>query len=173
MNAADHGSVQAGAPDFIKKLREVEASIARTDHKRLQILRTTETKVESVLQENWDEIAKAHGISEMVARRMFYHSRFQKELKEQIGLSIIPSASGIFQQVVGAYLRAFLKSEGPFQVSLDRLYEKRFRPDIAVERNGQRWAVIEVKTDLGWHRDYAKSGNCIYGRNTHWDTRFC
>lgn len=149
--------------DSIQKLRDVEEAIAISDRQRLLAMRTTELAVATVMRESWDELKATHAVSEMVARRMFNQYRAQKELKRLIGLSISPSASGFFQQAVGTYLRAYLESVGEYGVYLDRLYNGRLRPDVAVERGKERLAVIEVKTDLGWNREYVSSGG--------WDRR--
>jgi hypothetical protein len=140
--------------DPIQRLRDIEEAIAMTDRQRLLVMGTTGLAVETVLRQSWGEIKEALAITEMITRRMFNHCKAQKELKKQIGLSIVPSMSGIFQQAVGTYLRAYLETVGQFQVHLDKQYDGHLRPDIAVERNSQRLAAIEVKTDLGWNRDY-------------------
>ena len=110
------------------------------------------------MREDGEQIGRVRAVTEMVARRMFYHYKAQKALKAQIALSAISPASGVFQQVVGTYLRAYLKTVGEYDVYLDRLYDGQLRPDISIERRGKRLAAIEVKTDLGWHREYISSG---------------
>ena len=55
-------------------------------------------------------------------------------------------------------MRAFLDNHDHFEVYLDKLYKERVRPDVAVELNGHRLVAVEVKTDLGWQRDYIASG---------------
>ena len=154
----------------IERLRNIEESIAMTDRQRLMVMQTTELAVTTIFRENWEEISQTNAVTEMIVRRMFNHYFAQKELKRQIELSIIPSASGIFQQAVGTYLRAFLDNHDHFDVYLDKLYEGRVRPDVAVELNGQRLVAVEVKTDLGWQRDYIQSDKKWSARRKVWVT---
>lgn len=140
--------------DPVQRLRDVEEAIAMPDRQRLLVMQTTGLAVTTILRESWSEIKDANAVTEAIARRMFFYCKAQKELKKQVGLSIVPSMSGVFQQAVGTYLRAYLETVGPFEVYLDKLYDGHLRPDIAIERDGQRQSIIEVKTDLGWNRDY-------------------
>lgn len=143
---------------FLQTLEAIERSIALTDRQRLLVLQTTDLAVATVLREHWSEIRESHAVTLMIARRMFNYYSSQKELKNEISLSTIQSASGVFQQVVGTYLRAYLRAIDPsFTVELDKPYGK-VHPDIAVEKLGRPWSAIEVKTDLGWRRSYISSG---------------
>ena len=73
--------------DKVKRLRDIEESMAMPDRQRLMIMRTTDLAVATVLREGWADVKEAHGVTEMIARRVFYHYKAQKELKKQIGLS--------------------------------------------------------------------------------------
>lgn len=151
-------SESAAEPSTVQMLEAIEKSIALTDRQRLLVLQTTDLAVATVLREHWPEVRNSHAVTAMIARRMFNHYSSQRELKNQIALSRMQSASGVFQQVVGTYLRAYLRAVAPaFAVALDKAYGK-VQPDIAVERNGRPWSAIEVKTDLGWNRSYISSG---------------
>lgn len=156
----------------LEMLEQIESSIALTDRQRLLVLQTTDLAVATVLREQWPEIAKSHGVTSMIARRMFNHYRSQKQLKKEIALTTISSASGVFQQVLGTYLRAFLRGFGDsFKVALEKSYGK-VKPDISIEKDGQPWSAIEVKTDLGWDRLYVSSGEWSRRRQSLIDVGF-
>ena len=142
----------------LHKLRDIEESIALTDRQRLLVLRTTELAVATVLRESWEELKQGRAVTEMIARRMFNHYRSQQQLKSQIGLQTMTSASAIFQQSVGTYLRSYLEGIGDFEVRLEHRYAQGLQPDIAVECRGSAIAAVEVKTDLGWNRIHLRAG---------------
>jgi hypothetical protein len=140
-------------------LEAIEESIALTDRQRLLVLRTTDLAVMQVIRDSWPELKSSSVITRMVARRMFNHYKTQIDLKKQISLSRIESASGVLQRVVGSYLAAYLSNVSPrYAVWLDKRYSGDIHPDIAVERDAQPFSAIEMKTDLGWQRDYISSG---------------
>jgi hypothetical protein len=142
----------------LETLRAIEESIALTDSQRLLILQTTDLAVATVVRENWPELRVSYALTAMIARRMFNHYKAQKKLKSEISLATIPSASGLFQQAVGTYLRAYLRAvDQSFNVHLDKGYGK-LHPDVAIEAGGTPRSAIEVKTDLGWDRTYVSEG---------------
>jgi capsid protein len=156
----------------LQLLEAIEGSIALTDRQRLLVLQTTDLAVTTVLREQWPEIRKSCDVTVMIARRMFNHYSFQKQLKKDISLSTISSASGVFHQVVGTYLRAYLRSrDDSFRVALEKSYGT-VRPDISIEKNGKPWAALEVKTDLGWNRPYLSSGEWTKRRQSVIDAGF-
>lgn len=144
--------------DAVQMLQAIEKSIALTDRQRLLVLQTTDLALATVVRENWPEIRASHAVTSMIARRMFNHYSVQKQLKNEISLSTIQSASGVLQQVVGTCLRAYLRAvDTSFAVRLDKGYGN-VHPDVSVEKDGHPWSAIEVKTDLGWNRTYVSSG---------------
>ena len=146
----------------VERLKVLEEAIAQPDRRRLAVMRKSRLTAKNVLKNRWPEVKEGCAVTEAIALRLFYHYKTQKDVKEEIGLSVADSASGVFHQAVGMYLKAYLETLGHFPVYLDKRYKyegrKYVRPDIAVERDGQPTVAIEVKTDLGWKRDYIESG---------------
>jgi hypothetical protein len=144
--------------ESFSKLRNIEDSIALTDRQRLLVIKTTELAVATVLRESWEDLKQDRAVTEMIARRMFNHYQSQQLLKSHIGLETMTPASAILQQAVGTYLRAYLAGMGEFEVRLEHRYQPGLQPDIAVEHDARRIAAVEVKTDLGWKREYISGG---------------
>ena len=146
----------------IERLRLLEDAIAKPDRRRLASMRSSKLIARNILKNRWPELKEGFAVTEAITRRMFNHYKTQKDLKEEIGLSVAPSASGVFHQAVGMYLKAYLETIGHYPIFLDKRYNygrKYLRPDIAIERDGKPAVAIEVKTDLGWKRDYIESGD--------------
>ena len=140
-----------------ERLLQIEGSIAMPDRQRVMILDTSYLALQTVLREHWMDLRQRYAISEMIARRMFYYYQTQKQLKKVLQVSIAAAASDVLEQVIGMYISAYLTSIGSFEVKINSLFSYtggQVRPDIAVLHNGVRLATVEVKTDLGWQRDY-------------------
>jgi hypothetical protein len=68
------------------------------------------------------------------------------------------SLSDIFQDLLAHYFRILLPKE--YSVYCEHKKGK-VRPDILIKRNEKNWAVIEIKTTIGWNRDLIKNNNYL------------
>ena len=152
-----------------ERLMRIETNIASPDHKRVGILRTSSSQVQKVLEAHWPTLKQQLAVSEMIARRMFYHFKTQKDLKTALGISLAPVGAGVLEQAVGMYLAAYLRQFPGLEVTMNTLFGRRIRPDIAVLYNGDRLATVEVKIDLGWQRSYFRPEK--KGVASRWDAR--
>lgn len=66
--------------------------------------------------------------------------------------------SDIFQDIIAHYLRMSLSKE--YSVLLEHK-EGKLRPDIIVKRGDKNWAIIEVKTTIGWNRGLVKKNEYL------------
>ncbi len=80
----------------------------------------------------------------------------QFEYKKNANRNIDYALSDIFQDLIARYLRASLSSN--YKILLEYKQNK-LRPDILVKKNNVNWAIIEVKTTIGWNRDLVKNDN--------------
>ena len=86
---------------------------------------------------------------------LFKIREFQWNYKLKVQRNVDYSLSDIFQDIIAHYIRLNLSKE--FEVFLE--YKKGIsRPDILIKKNGNYWAIIEVKTTIGWNRDLVKDG---------------
>lgn len=148
-------------------LLQIERQVSLADQQRLMSIETTFLALETVLREKWQPLKQQWAITEMIGRRMFYHYRTQKQLKQLLGISMAAAGASVLEQVIGTYLAAYLGQFSGFRVYLNRQFRttsgERVRPDIAVTHGDQNVAALEAKTDLGWHRGYIDEGD--------WDKR--
>jgi hypothetical protein len=68
------------------------------------------------------------------------------------------SLSDIFQDIVAHYLRMNLPKE--YSVLLE-CKEGKLRPDIVIKKGDKNWAIIEIKTTIGWNRGLVKSNEYL------------
>lgn len=152
-----------------ERLMRIEKRVAAPDQKRVGTLQTSYPQVQKVLKAHWPDLKQQLAISEMIARRMFYHFRAQKALKKALDISLAPAGASVLEQSVGMYLAAYLSQYTGFGVSMNKLFDRRIRPDIAVLYNGNPLATVEVKIDLGWQRNYFRPER--RGVASRWQTR--
>ena len=66
--------------------------------------------------------------------------------------------SDIFQDLLAHYFRILL----PHEYTVICEYKKgKVRPDILIKKNNKNWAVIEVKTTIGWNRELVRNDNYL------------
>src|SRR3989344_5815181 len=78
--------------------------------------------------------------------------RFKIDFKRKIDYSL----SDFFQDIVAHYLKRTLPTN--FEVVVEEKMG-RTRPDILIRKNGQNWAAIEIKTNIGWNRSLVNEKN--------------
>lgn len=143
-------------------LLQIEKQLRLADQHRVMSIETTFLALQAVLEQHRTLLLREHAITEMIGRRMFYHYHNQKLLKQLLDISIAAPGYDVFEQAVAIYLAAFLRPFGDFKVALNhQFFVKggiRLRPDIAVTHAERKIAALEVKTDLGWNREYIKNG---------------
>ncbi len=93
----------------------------------------------------------------------------QKKYKEKTNRYKNYSLSDIFQDIIAHYLRLKL-SQKEYKIYLEKTSNK-LRPDILIEKNNKNWAIIEVKTNLGWNRHITKKEKYL-GRLKHLKKEF-
>ena len=64
------------------------------------------------------------------------------------------SIADILHDLIGKYLR--IKLSDDYEVFLEYKEKGKQQPDIMIKKEGKNWAIIEVKTNLGWTRDFIK-----------------
>jgi hypothetical protein len=77
----------------------------------------------------------------------------QLEYKKKVRRGKDSSLADIFQDIIAHYLRLTLPKE--YSVILDKKYGK-LTPDILIMKNKSNWAIIEIKTTIGWNRGLVK-----------------
>lgn len=114
------------------------------------------------LERSYDQIKQTSKFSgnfdysEAVATRLraFYQS--QLAIKSFLKKSVAQAGSDFFVETVIFFLRLFIDIENlDLDISSERQLERKrnsMRPDISIWRNNKLLAVIECKTQLGWHR---------------------
>lgn len=143
-----------------QRLLQIEDSIAIPDRQRLMILDTSYLALQTLIREHWKDLKQIYAISEMIARRMFYYYRTQKQLKKVFQISMAAASSDVLEQAIGMYLSAYLGQFEGFEVKMNSLFKHRggqIRPDIAVLKDKTKLATVEIKIDLGWQRNYLKT----------------
>jgi hypothetical protein len=78
----------------------------------------------------------------------------QWRYKLRVNRSIDYSLADIFQDIVAHYFRKCLPKK--YTVFIE-YKEGRLRPDILIKKENKNWAVIEIKTTIGWNRDLVKN----------------
>lgn len=63
------------------------------------------------------------------------------------------SLADIFQDIVAHYLRINLSKK--YKVFLE-FQQGKLRPDILIKKKNKNWAIIEIKTTIGWNRGLVK-----------------
>ena len=80
--------------------------------------------------------------------------RYKRDVKRQR----TSSTADILQDLIGKYLR--IKLSDDYEVSLEyKEKHEKLQPDIMIKKKGKNWAIIEVKTTIGWDRDLIRGGN--------------
>ncbi len=80
----------------------------------------------------------------------------QWKYKIEINRGVDYSLSDIFQDLIAHYLRMFLPKQ--YSVHLESKQGK-LRPDILIRKNEKNWAIIEIKTTIGWNRGLVRNDN--------------
>ena len=78
----------------------------------------------------------------------------QLKYKVKTNRGVDYSLSDIFQDIVAPYLRICLPDE--YEVLLEHKQGK-LRPDILIDKGNKHWAIIEIKTTIGWNRELVKN----------------
>ena len=144
-----------------EQLMQIERQIALADEQRLMAVQTTFLAIQTLLGLHWRQLRETWAVTEMIARRMFYHFKTQQDLKKLLEIRKAAARSDVLEQAVGTYLKAYLGSDRGVKVRLNWQFRGRHgsvRPDIAVVREEQRIAALEVKIDLGYNKGYIKNG---------------
>jgi hypothetical protein len=96
-----------------------------------------------------------------VANRLRSFYQMQKDLKEFLGKNVAQAGSDFFVETIIFFLKLFNDIEGlDLEIRSEvAIKPKRnsMRPDITIWRGSNLIAVIECKTQLGWHRHSWKS----------------
>jgi len=77
----------------------------------------------------------------------------QWKYKVSFNREVDSSVSDIFQDLLGHYLNICLPKK--YEVLLEH-YQNKLRPDILIKKGSKNWAIIEVKTTIGWNRDLVR-----------------
>ena len=78
----------------------------------------------------------------------------QLEYKNKVKRGKDSSLADIFQDIIAHYLRLTLPNE--YSIILEKKFG-RLTPDILIIKNEFPWAIIEVKTTIGWNRGLVKN----------------
>jgi hypothetical protein len=74
----------------------------------------------------------------------------QWKYKLNVNRKIDYSLSDIFQDIVAHYLRKYLPKK--YNILIEDKDDGKLRPDILIKKGDKNWAVIEIKTTIGWKR---------------------
>lgn len=83
-----------------------------------------------------------------------YQWKYKVLFKREVDFSL----SDIFQDLLIHYFRILLPQG--YAVFCEHK-EGKVRPDILIKKNEKNYAVIEVKTTIGWNRDLIKNDNYL------------
>ncbi|HVY01561.1 MAG TPA: hypothetical protein VHA12_02240 [Candidatus Nanoarchaeia archaeon] len=97
-------------------------------------------------------------ISFLIYRDLLKIREAQWHYKTKMNREIDYSTADIFQDILAHYIRSSLSKD--YTIHLE-LKVKKLRPDILIKKNGVNWAIIEVKTNIGWDRDLIKDENYL------------
>lgn len=68
------------------------------------------------------------------------------------------SLSDIFQDIIARYLRIYLPKKYKILIEYK---QGSLRPDILIKKSDKPWAIIEIKTTVGWNRDLVRSNDYL------------
>lgn len=106
---------------------------------------------------NGDISLKTNDITKAILWRMKVRSESNKKIKKFLNKKVAPVAADFFVEAVLFYLKLVLdKYKKQYEVFSERTIKRKMgsmRPDISIWDNDKVIAIIECKTNLGWHRN--------------------
>jgi hypothetical protein len=114
--------------------------------------------------EHIKEIGKLTGqfdYSNTIANRLRAFYCYQEKLKMFLGKQVAQAGSDFFVETIIFFLKLFNDLEKlDLEISSERPIQRKrnaIRPDISLWRSNELLAIIECKTQLGWHRENWRS----------------